>query len=117
MNNLKTIESAIRRLEAMYECNHEVMDADDQGDLLVTIKDLEYMRRDILHDEYKKKVSDFLNYVVSTMPDDSASNEEYDRFYAMDFTIKFGDQELLLQNGADTYQPIVDMLKDHLEDL
>lgn len=35
MNNLKTIESALQRLEELYDINREVMDADDYGDLQV----------------------------------------------------------------------------------
>lgn len=38
-----TIKSAISRLEAYHDCNHEYMDADDLGDLEVTLKDLKEM--------------------------------------------------------------------------
>ena len=42
-NSLKdTLISCYDRLQATYMCNHEVMDADDLGDLLTTMKDVQY---------------------------------------------------------------------------
>lgn len=120
MNDLKTIESAIQRLEAMYDCNHEVMDADDCGDLLGTITDLKLMRCHLLHEDYKEKVIAFRDYVVSTMPDvtdDDNGQKQWEDFCGMRWTISFGDQEVTLQNGADTWQPIVDMLNGHIDEI
>ena len=37
-----TLAACLFRLQATYECNHEVMDADDIGDLLTTIEDVKY---------------------------------------------------------------------------
>lgn len=37
-----TLAACLYRLQATYECNHEVMDADDIGDLLTTIEDVKY---------------------------------------------------------------------------
>ena len=37
-----TLAACLFRLQATYECNHEVMDADDLGDLLTTIDDVKY---------------------------------------------------------------------------
>ena len=37
-----TLAACLYRLQATYECNHEVMDADDLGDLLTTIEDVKY---------------------------------------------------------------------------
>ena len=42
-NSLKdTLKACYDRLQATYMCNHEVMDADDLGDLLTTIEDVKY---------------------------------------------------------------------------
>ena len=38
----QTLAACLVRLQATYECNHEVMDADDLGDLLTTIDDVKY---------------------------------------------------------------------------
>ncbi len=38
----QTLAACLFRLQATYECNHEVMDADDIGDLLTTIEDVKY---------------------------------------------------------------------------
>ena len=37
-----TLAACLVRLQATYVCNHEVMDADDLGDLLTTIDDVKY---------------------------------------------------------------------------
>lgn len=38
----QTLAACLFRLQTTYECNHEVMDADDIGDLLTTIEDAKY---------------------------------------------------------------------------
>lgn len=38
----QTLAACLYRLQATYDCNHEVMDADDIGDLLTTIDDVKY---------------------------------------------------------------------------
>lgn len=38
----QTFAACLYRLQATYECNHEVMDADDIGELLTTIEDVKY---------------------------------------------------------------------------
>lgn len=37
-----TLTACLYRLQATYDCNHEVMDADDLGELLTTIEDVKY---------------------------------------------------------------------------
>ena len=120
MNNLKTIESAIQRLKAMYDCNHEVMDADDLGDLLTTIHELKQMRRNLMHDDYIKKITDFRDHVVSTMPEPyeeetDANLKAWEDFYGLKWTISFAGKEVTLDNEAGTWQPIVDMLDNYLD--
>lgn len=120
MNNLKTIESAIQRLKTMYDCNYEVMDADDSGDLLTTIHELEQMKRNLLYDDYIKKVTDFRDHVVSTMPESTEKEDEHslkawEDFYELKWTISFAGKEVTLNNEAGTWQPIVDMLTDYLD--
>lgn len=39
---LHTLLACLDRLQATYDCNHEVMDVDDLGDLLTTMEDLKY---------------------------------------------------------------------------
>lgn len=38
----QTLAACLYRLQATYMCNHEVMDAEDIGDLLTTIEDVKY---------------------------------------------------------------------------
>ena len=120
MNNLKTIESAIQRLKVMYDCNYECMDADDGGDLLTTIHELEQMRINLMHDNYIKEVTEFRDHVVSTMPESTEKEDEHslkawEDFYELKWTISFAGKEVTLDNEAGTWQPIVDMLTDYLD--
>lgn len=120
MNDIKTIEKAMQRLKDMYDCNHEVMDADDSGDLLTTIDELAQLRRNLMHDNYIKEVTDFRDHVVSTMPESTEDEDEHslkawEDFYGLKWTISFAGKELTLVNEAGTWQPIVDMLNNYLD--
>lgn len=120
MNNLKTIESAIQRLEAMYDCNHEVMDADDCGDLLKTIDDLKSMRRKLRYDEHKAKIIAFRDHVLATMPVDSDNDfdeEKWQAFYSLDWTIRYGGEEIQLDNCACVFSAIDEMLDEYINDV
>ena len=104
----------------MYDCNYESMDADDSGDLLTTIHELEQMKRNLLIDDYIKKVADFRDHVVSTMPESTEKEDEHslkawEDFYGLKWTISFAGKEVTLDNEAGTWQPIVDMLTDYLD--
>lgn len=120
MNDIKTIERAIQRLKAMYDCNYECMDADDSGDLLATIHELEQMKRNLMHDNYSKEITDFRDHVVSTMPESTEKEDEHslkawEDFYELKWTISFAGKEVTLDNEAGTWQPIVDMLNNYLD--
>lgn len=120
MNDIKTIEKAMQRLRDMYDCNHEVMDADDSGDLLTTIDELAQLRRNLMHDNYIKEITDFRDHVVSTMPESyeeetDANLKAWEDFYGLKWTISFAGKELTLDNEAGTWQPIVDMLDNYLD--
>lgn len=120
MNDIKTIEKAMQQLRDMYDCNHEAMDADDSGDLLTTIDELAQLRINLMHDNYIKEVTDFRDHVVSTMPESyeeetDADLKAWEDFYGLKWTISFAGKELTLVNEAGTYQPIVDMLNNYLD--
>ena len=120
MNGIKTIEKAMQRLRDMYDCNHDVMDAGDSGDLLITIDELAQLRRNLMHDNYIKEITDFRDHVVSTMPESyeeetDANLKAWEDFYGLKWTISFAGKELTLDNEAGTWQPIVDMLNNYLD--
>lgn len=78
---LETINKSIDRLRAAYECNHEVMDADDIGDLLTTIHNLKTMRNELMNTTTKIHTmyaeSDDTTFIMETTfaGDDVASIE------------------------------------------
>lgn len=73
---IRTIESAINRLQAMHERDHEVMDADDEGDLLSTMLSLREMRSEL----------DQLVVEIHT-----PYSEEYDQTFIMEDTYINGE--------------------------
>ena len=83
-------------------------------------RELEQMKRNLLHDDYIKKVTDFRDHVVSTMPESTEKEDEHslkawEDFYELKWTISFAGKEVTLDNEAGTWQPIVDMLTDYLD--
>lgn len=109
MSNLKELLKAIDRLQDMYDCNHEVMDADDQGDLLSTIEGLKTM----YHNTYKKQVIQFIEYLHST-PD---GDNEWKQWSEQPYTITHGNKSVVIDNYADVYDGLLTLLEDHLKDL
>lgn len=115
MNNLKTIESALQRLEELYDINHEVMDAEDLGDLLTTIDELKFMQYEQERIEYKDQLKSFVDYLESG----GNSGDDYEKWSAWvdtDYVITHGDQTVTVHNGADFYDGLYHLLKETLDD-
>lgn len=114
MDKLKTIESSIRRLEAMYECNHEVMDADDIGDLQTTIDDLKRMRLEYNREKYVEQLWQFKEYIDNSAASDN--EREFKAWTEKPFIISHGDHTVTVENGAEVYNHLTDMLQDEIDD-
>ena len=114
MNNLKTIESALQRLEALYDINHEVMDADDLGDLLTTIDELKVMQYEYNRELYVDQLIQFKSYLdlSSALPDE----RELQKWVEQPYTIIHGDHKVTIDNGADVYNYMVQMLQNEIDD-
>ena len=80
MKQAATIEKAINRLQCLYDCNHEVMDADDVGDLLTTMHELKAMRTELIQTAENTTVELIPEYV----PD-------YDHTFIMEATYVSGE--------------------------
>lgn len=113
MDKLKVIRSAIQRLEAMYECNHEVMEPDDVGDLVTTIFDLKKMTYEYHQQEYISQLRQFMRYLS-----DFAGAEDFDTFNdwtKIPYTISHGDKSVTIGNSAETYDYLMEMLQNEVE--
>lgn len=80
---IETINKAIDRLQTLYDCNHECMDADDVGDLLVTMQSLKDMR-DELQQIYERTASITTELIPEYV-------EEYDHTFIMEATYVNGE--------------------------
>lgn len=74
-NKTDAIGKAVERLQAYYDCNHEVMDADDIGDLLTTIHELKTI--------HAKLIQTANNTTVELIPEYA---HDHDRTYIMEAT-------------------------------
>lgn len=113
MNEQRTLLKAIERLQAMYDCNHEVMDLDDCEDLLNTISSL----KDLYHSNYKKQVSQFIKYLEEPINNIRLKDDFWKKWTEQPYTITHGSMTVVIGNYADFYDGLLNLLKDHLNDL
>lgn len=111
----EVLEAAINRLMGLAECNREVMDADDYGDLQVTIKELVHMKHEQEHIEYKEQLKSFVNYLESGS-NSGNDDEKWNAWVDTDYVITHGDQTVTVYNGADFYDGLYHLLKETLDD-
>lgn len=114
MNKLETLERAIQRLRDYELVNSEVMDAEDLGELQVTIKELVKMKLEEDVKAYRKQVIDFKNY-LNDMPE--YNSDKWDEWCATPYVITHGEKSVMIENGATMYESIVQLLDDHLEEI
>ena len=113
MNDLKTLERAIKRLKDKMEIDHEYMDADDLGDLTVTICGLESMKQRIEHNNYVDQLEQFVDYLENALSDDDERNE----WMSTPYVITQGKQSVTLCNCADVYDGLLTVLREHIKDI
>lgn len=109
LNELRLLLKAVDRLQGVVLCNGEVMDDEDLNDLKAVIGGLQTM----YHKAYKEQLTDFISYMNNTPADD----KEWQKWTEQPYVISHGLQTVVIDNYADVYQAICDMLEDHLKDL
>jgi hypothetical protein len=109
MDSLRTIDESIKRLEAMYECNHEVMDADDVGALLTTIDELNDLACIYSQKRYVKQLKQFVNYIEDC-------EQDLTTFVETPFIISHGDTKVIIDNHSDVRDSLIDMLLTEIHD-
>lgn len=111
----EVLQAAIDRLVSQAEVNREYMDADDYGDLQVTIKELIKMKNEALATEYRSQIQSFVDYLRDGCCD--ADGDEWDEWCQTPYTISHGDKQVTIDNGSEVYEGILKLLQDHMEDI
>lgn len=109
------LQSAIDRLKGLAEVNGEYMDADDYGELLVTVKELTNMKLQASATEYRNQIESFVKYLNDGCA--SADGDEWDKWSQTPYIISHGDKQVTLDNMAEVYEGILKLLSDHLEEI
>lgn len=123
---LDVLKDCEARLNAMADCNREVMDADDLGSLLTTIQEVKSLQEVVTeNNQYNlevpeedpdlKRLKEFKDYMDSEFSLMGTSDEADQRFYGLKVSIRFGDKVLDLDNCAPVFTGIQDCL-DYIVD-
>ena len=115
MKQSVVLENAINRLMGLAEVNREFMDADDYGELQTTIKELVKMRHEKAHSEYRSQIKSFVDYLRDGVT--AADGDEWTDWCQTPYIITHGDKKVTVDNGPETYEGIISLLEDHLEDI
>ena len=111
----EVLEVVINRLMGLAECNREVMDADDYGDLQVTIKELVHMKHEQEYTEYKDQLKSFVDYLGSG-GNSGDNDDKWNAWVDTDYVITHGDQTVTVCNEADFCDGLYHLLKETLDD-
>lgn len=113
MNEMKELLKAIERLQTLYDINHEVMDADDCGDLLSNIQGL----KEMYHKVYKKQLIQFIEYLEGSLFETQDDETAWQKWTEQPYTITHGSKSVVIDNYADFYDGLLNLLKEHHKDL
>lgn len=115
MKQSVVLENAIKRLMELAERDCEVMDADDYGDLQTTIKELVEIKNEKCDSEYRDQVQSF----VDCLRDEALLEDEskWESWCRTPYIITQGDKKVTIYNMPETYEGILGLLEDHLEDI
>ena len=109
LNELRLLLKAVDRLQGVALCNSEVMDDEDLSDLKAVIGGLQSM----YHKSYKEQLTDFIGYLNTTPEGD----DEWKEWTEQPYVITHGMKTVVVDNYADVYQSICELLEEHLKDL
>ena len=80
----------------------------------VSVEDTQQLIKVVESMWYIKRLEDFKRFVENSMPDENASQEEWDNFYDMEWNISFGSHSVKIINGAVIYNGVLDALNEEL---
>lgn len=111
----EVLQAAIDRLKCLADCNRDVMDADDYGDLQVTIKELIVMKNEASATEYRGQIQGFVDYLRDGVVE--ADGDEWHKWCQTPYVIQHGDKQVTIDNGSEVYEGFLKLLSDHLEEI
>lgn len=68
-------------------------------------------------DERKAELQGFKAYMAEQLEWGMANEENQEKFAALELTIKYGERSISLENCADAYNAIQDLLDDYISEL
>ena len=81
----------------------------------LSVKDVDDLQRTIQCELYCQQIKSFRDHVDNAMPEAEGSENDWDEFYDLDWTIMFGGKAVTIHNEATVYNGILDMLKDFVD--
>ena len=114
---LKTLET---HLQNLYEWDHEEEVLDDIRD---TKAQIEYMKEEIIKDEiskYEKQLQEFKEFMYDTFDKllgDNGDDKTCDDFYSSAWEITWRGKTVKIENGAEVFNGIEDIIDTELENI
>lgn len=102
------------KLKALNELLEDLMDERGMDD-----NDLEAVKRLKQFVEYKTMVDDckqLMGFMDRCLHQSTASEEELQNFYNMNFIIQFGHKAVVIPNNADVFNNVYRLLKEEVEE-
>lgn len=82
---------------------------EDEIDFL-SVEEVEHLQSQLETEEYIKQIEDFQQHLIDVMPDVDASDDTWEDFYELKWTIDFAGKSVKLENEAEIYNVIDDLL-------
>ena len=84
---------------------------EDEIDFL-TIEEVEHLQSSLETEEYVKQIDDFKQHLDDVMPSADAGEEALEDFYGLKWTIEFAGKSVTLDNEAEIYNVVGQLLDD-----
>lgn len=84
---------------------------EDEIDFL-TVEEVEHLQSQLDSEEYIRQIEDFEQHLIDVMPGEDASDDTWEDFYELKWTIDFAGKSVTLENEAEIYNVVSDLLKE-----
>lgn len=115
MNQIVILERALDRLRMMEEMNRGHMDADDRGDLIITISEMSKLLDEYKCIEYRGQIENFKKQLTDGCVE--ADGDEWNKWCQTPYTIIHGESKVTIENGSEVYEGILQLLDNHLKEI
>ena len=117
VNEIKTLNEALEIVKAKLMIDREYMEEADIQSMTTTIRDLNWMLSNRLYEEKKKQLQAFINHLDTSYNGACESDYKWEMFTELPFVIGFNGETITLDNGADLFSRIRELLQDELDEM